>query len=244
MLYTLNATRILYNNQHKLRKVLKYQINNLDQSIDQSTSNEDETNQTPTLLVQKLLIKATQPSPLKSKFNLKDMQLASLNLSQYLAAEENLDKPILNNEKVISRNIVEVNSELPTPSECSIKSVLSEKSNKRRKNEDGNNLPINPIVTQIVEMGFTKKSVENAMKSLGLATETLLTPEIIVSWLLEHPEVAASDTESLSSYYSSDSESASEQIDMALHSLGECVCLLTISYFFLSKNLNFKDWSW
>lgn len=53
--------------------------------------------------------------------------------------------------------------------------------------------------------------------------EGLVSPETIVSWLLEHPEVTASDTESLSSYYSSDSESASEQIDIALQSLGDYV---------------------
>lgn len=168
MLYTLNATKILSNNQHKLRKVLRYQINNLDQSIEQSSSNEDEINQMPTLLVQKLLVKATQPSPLKSVFSLQDMQLAALNLTQYLAAEENLDKPItINNDKANPKIVPEINSELPTPSECSIKSVLSEKSSRRRRNDDSNNLPINPILSQIVEMGFTKKSVENALKSLG-----------------------------------------------------------------------------
>lgn len=240
MLYTLNATRVLSGNQHKLRKVLRYQITSLslDQSLEHSLSNEDDSNQQPTLLIQKLLMKATQPSPLKSVFTIQDMQLGALNLSQYLAAEENLnlDKPAsvisISNDKILLggavRGVPEANlSEAPTPSECSIKSVLSEKSSKRRKNDESSNFPVNPIVGQIVEMGFTKKSVENAMKSLGLATETLLTPEIIVSWLLEHPEVAASDTESLSSYYSSESEEASEQIDVALHSLGELGTLET-----------------
>lgn len=224
MLYTLNATRVLCTNQHKLRKVLKYQINNLELSQDQSNMNEEES-QSCTLLIQKLLVKATQPSPLKSMFNLQDMQLACLNLSQYLAAEENVDKPnvtVNNNDRSVK--VAEVSSELPTPSECSVKSVVSEKSNKKKKNEDSNNLPVNKMVSQIVEMGFTRKRVENTMKSLGLATETMLTPEIIVSWLIDHPEVASDDTESVSSYYSSDdSESPSEQIDIALHSLGEYV---------------------
>lgn len=37
----------------------------------------------------------------------------------------------------------------------------------------------------------------------------MTTPESIVCWLLEHPEVAASDTESLSSMCESDTESVS-----------------------------------
>lgn len=223
MLYTLNATRILYTNQHKLRKVLKYQINNLDQSQDLSNMNEEES-QSCFLLIQKLLIKAIQPSPLKPLFNLQDMQLACLNLNQYLAAEDNIDKPNVtaNNDKSVK--VAEANSELPTPSECSVKSVVSEKSNKKRKNDESNNLPINKMISQIVEMGFTKKRVENTMKSLGLATETMLTPEIIVSWLVDHPEITSDDTESVSSYYSSDdSESPSEQIDIALHAIGDYV---------------------
>lgn len=167
MLYTLNATRSLYTNQHKLRKVLKYQINYLDQSQEQA-SIEEEINQPAALLVQKLLTKATQPSPVKSCFNLQQMQLAALNLSQYLAAEGNFDKTIYINNDKVAMKVTEMNSELPTPnSECSIKSVVSERSGKKKKNEESNQLPLNPIIGQIVEMGFTKKSVENAMKSLG-----------------------------------------------------------------------------
>lgn len=50
-----------------------------------------------------------------------------------------------------------------------------------------------------------------------------MTPEVVVSWLLEHPEITASDTESFSSYYSSDEESVSEQLDIALSTLEESV---------------------
>lgn len=66
---------------------------------------------------------------------------------------------------------------------------------------------------------------------VGIGSDGLLTPEIIVSWLLEHPEVTASDTESLSSYYSSDSESVSEKLDLALQALEDYV-----SWTFSCKN--------
>lgn len=172
MLSALNATRALHTDQYRLRKVLKYQINAMDQSQDQQ-SMEEELNQQPTLLIQKVLVKATQPSPLKPGFTLEEMQLAALNLSQFLAAEGDFEKPsttkINNNDNLVVRPVEVIVSEQPTPtSECSMKSVISEKSNKKRKSDESKQeLPINPIVGTIMEMGFTKKSVENAIKTLG-----------------------------------------------------------------------------
>lgn len=64
ILSALNATRILHGNQYKLRKIMRHPINGMDQSQEQQ-SIEEELNQQPVLLVQKLLAKATQPSPLK-----------------------------------------------------------------------------------------------------------------------------------------------------------------------------------
>ncbi|XP_030756884.1 E3 ubiquitin-protein ligase HERC2 [Sitophilus oryzae] len=211
ILSALNATRVLHTNQHRLRKVLKYPVNGMDQSQEQQ-SIEEELNQQPILLIQKLLAKATQPSPLKPGFNLQEMQLAGLNLSQYLAAEGNFEVPCcINNDKPSSSNInikTAPTSELATPnSECSIKSVVSEKTSKRMELEE--DVSVHPMVHQIVEMGFTKKAVEYAIKSLAINPESLMSPESIVGWLLEHPEVAAEDTESMSSVYESDTESIS-----------------------------------
>lgn len=168
----LNATKILHSNQYKLRKVLRYSVNSIDQSEEQH-SIEEEFNQQPILLIQKLLTKATQPSPLKPGFSLQEMQLAVLNLSQYLAAEANSDTSStcnINNEKSAKNQFVRENpAELVTPnSECSVKSVVSEKAHKKKKNEECNQAPINPIISQIMEMGFTKKSVENAIKASGI----------------------------------------------------------------------------
>lgn len=162
----------MHTNQYKLRKVLRYSINSIDQSEEQH-SIEEEFNQQPILLIQKLLTKATQPSPLKPGFSLQEMQLAALNLSQYLAAEANSEATSIsniNNEKFTNKNqVVKDNpGELVTPnSECSVKSVVSDKAHKKKKNEESNQAPINPIISQIMEMGFTKKSVENAIKASG-----------------------------------------------------------------------------
>lgn len=207
ILCTLNATRILHGNQYKLRKVLKYPVNGIDQSQEQQ-SIEEELNQQPILLIQKLLSKSIQPSPLKPGFTIQEMQLAALNLSQFLAAEGCFETPSnINNDKVTPKNGTRCNSELATPnSECSVNSVVSERTNKRRELED--ETPVHPMVSQIVEMGFTKKAVETAIKSLAIAPD-YMSPESIVSWLLEHPEVAAEDSDSLSSVYDSETESIS-----------------------------------
>lgn len=222
----------------------------MDQSQEQQ-SIEEELNQQPILLIQKLLAKATRPSPLKPGFNIQEMQLAALNLSQYLAAEGNFETPSgINNDKPTPKNGTRCNSELATPnSECSVKSVVSEKTNKRRELED--EVPLHPMVSQIMEMGFTKKAVEGAIKSLGkdhfnlcdylmnifvlaIGADNLMTPESVVSWLLEHPEVAAEDSDSLSSVYESDTESIS--YDNALggaQALTQYVSILNVVTFLL-----------
>ncbi|CAG9815802.1 unnamed protein product [Phaedon cochleariae] len=220
MLYALNATRVLHTNQYKLRKVLKFPVNGMDQSQEQQ-SIEEELNQQPILLIQKLLAKATQPTPLKPGFSLQEMQLAALNLSQYLAAEGNFELSVnINNDKPTPMNVTRCNSELPTPnSESSINSVVSEKTNKRRELED--EPYVHPMVSQIVEMGFTKKAVESAIKSLAIGPDNLTTPESIVSWLLEHPEVAAEDSDSLSSVYDSETESISYENVLGAQALNQ-----------------------
>lgn len=57
---------------------------------------------------------------------------------------------------------------------------------------------------------------------LAISPENLMSPESIVGWLLEHPEVAAEDTESVSSVYESDTESISYD-----NALGQCLCYVS-----------------
>lgn len=203
-LSALNSARMLNLNQYKLRKVLKHPINGMDQSQEQQ-SIEEELNQQPILLIQKLLGKATQPSPLKPGFSCQEMQLAALNLSQYLAADGNFTSTTEKNTPIYGTT--QCNSEVVTPnSEGSAKSILSEKVKRKGIEESP---PVHPMVAQIVEMGFTRRAVEAAIKSLAIGADNFTTPENIVGWLLEHPEVAASDTDSISSMPESDTESAS-----------------------------------
>ncbi|KAF5273445.1 hypothetical protein FQA39_LY07462 [Lamprigera yunnana] len=228
ILNAISATQILHTNQYKLRKILKYQAISIDQSLEQQ-SIEEEINQQPLLLVQKLLARAIQPSPLKPGFNLQEMHLAALNLSQYLATKCNFEKTLpevnndINNDKMVVKPLDrEVQSELATPnSESSFKSVVSEKKKKKGEIQSATT----PLVSQIMEMGFGRRVIENAIKSIGIIPESLITPESVVSWLLEHPDVPVSDTDSLSSYCGSDSESVSDQNEVTPHSMEECVSI-------------------
>lgn len=182
--------------------------------------------------------------------------MAALNLSQFLAAEGDFDKPVKrDNDDLVAEEVPKAPLQrvLPTPnSECSVKSIVSEKSNKKKKSEESKQeVPVNPIVGPIVEMGFTKKSVEDAIKTLsegfleilfllsvlllvfllfilGLIPDSLVTPETIVAWLLEHPDFIASDSETISSVYDSDTESVSEQNEVVPKNLDECVSLFFI----------------
>lgn len=70
---------------------------------------------------------------------------------------------------------------------------------------------VNPIVTQVTEMGFDKRSVEFAIKNLS----SNITPETVVGWLLENPEITFSDSETTSSVEDAcdSDDSSSEDVD-------------------------------
>lgn len=51
------------------------------------------------------------------------------------------------------------------------------------------------LIGQIMEMGFTRRTVELALKQLSLQAEIMPTPEQIVQWILEHPDVCANTIE-------------------------------------------------
>lgn len=71
------------------------------------------------------------------------------------------------------------------------------------------------------------------MNVTGIIPESLLTPESIIAWLLEHPDVVFSDTESTaSSVYDSDSDSVSEANSANPQLLSESVRLHTLYYCF------------
>ncbi|XP_066595212.1 E3 ubiquitin-protein ligase HERC2 [Prorops nasuta] len=190
-LAALNAGKAILAHQAKLRKVLKCDINEA----------EDER----TTLLQEMLLRATKAQPLKPIFKRKELEKAALAVSQYLASELR--------HSPIQRTGLSLDPATPT-SDCSLVSLTS--SQKRRCRGSGQrNLPsMSPIVAQVTEMGFQKTHVEFAIKNLSIS-ESNITPETVVGWLLENLDASLSDAETLSwpgSPYDSD-ESSSEDAE-------------------------------
>lgn len=190
-LSTLNATCVLFRHQSILRKILRQRSPGFiryssDDSIsERDGDDEDDTNLTKNrsnssntsseeqrrenqLLIQSILSRATQPSPLKAIYSFQDLSLAALNVSQMLASHVHaeISVPFSTLNRFVPQPIQptmihgvpiynEMVDDLQTPS--------SEESNGR----NGCKKQPSPLVVQIMEMGFSRKSVELAVKTLS-----------------------------------------------------------------------------
>ncbi|XP_049844846.1 E3 ubiquitin-protein ligase HERC2 [Schistocerca gregaria] len=200
-LAALNACAELFRHQTLLRRALKH--HSLETSCLEALNEEEDIDfdidpDAETLLIQKLIVKATQPSPVKASYTKSDLQIAALNVSQFLAneAEKHIRNPcdsISTRNETASNKIASKKVHLPSPS-------------------------LSPTVGQLTEMGFPRRNVECAIKALGLTSEVPPSPETVVGWLLEHPShtLVESDSDSSFNEVSSDSDTASEN-------LGSCV---------------------
>lgn len=209
-LSTLNTVCVLFRHQNTLRKVLRQRSpgllryssesslddreshnNGSDSGAKSDGSGDDQTNfnRESELLIQSILVRATQPSPVKAIFSFHDLSLAALNLSQMLASHvhSEISAPLVTPQPpppplqpTLIHGIPIYNDamidELQTPS--------SEDSNVHHGKK-----PPGPLVSQIMEMGFSRKSVELAIKSLTVHTDVTPTAEQIIQWILEHPDL-------------------------------------------------------
>lgn len=188
-LAALNAGRTLLGHQTKLRQVLKCII----------ATGDDERR----TLFQEMLARAIKPQPLKPIFKREELEVAALAVSQYLASEL----------RHIPIHRTGLASEPTTPtSDCSLASLTS--SQKRHCRSSGKKSLPSPLVTQLTEMGFHKKSVEYAIRSLSIA-EGNITPETVVAWLLEKADAVFGDdyTQSSSDACTDSEESSSEDLE-------------------------------
>ena len=196
-LAALNAGKTLLGHQNKLRLVLK------------RLTNGDGDEESHNSLLQEMLVRATKPQPLKPIFKRKELEEAALAVSQYLASELR--------HTPIHRTGLTSEPTTPNDSDCSLVSLTSSQTRHCRSSSSRRRrcpLSTNPLVNQLTEMGFRKKSVEMAIRSLSVA-ESNITPETVVVWLLD-TGVYAGDTETVSSSTSvseSEHDSSSEDID-------------------------------
>ncbi|XP_075155337.1 E3 ubiquitin-protein ligase HERC2 [Haematobia irritans] len=143
------------------------------------------------LLIQSILIRATQPSPIKACYTYNELATAALNCSQVLASQ--VHSELNDTASPSSRNghvMTSMQATMIHGTPIYNVGVFDEAT--------GTNIPSNieikdadtsvSLISQIMEMGFSKKSVELAVKQLTVYPMTP-TPEQIVQWILEHPDI-------------------------------------------------------
>eukprot|EP00066_Takifugu_rubripes_P008032 XP_003973941.1 PREDICTED: E3 ubiquitin-protein ligase HERC2-like isoform X2 [Takifugu rubripes] len=202
-LYILKAARALLSHQDKLRQILcqpavvDIATNTGEDQVVTSPDVGDlspEGPLPPLILLQQLLLAATQPSPIKAIFDRQEMEAAALAVCQYLALESTHPSSPLFEESS--------SSEATTP--VTIQHVRPPKQKKQKTSP----VPPLPIVIQLMEMGFPRKNIEFALKSLsGTTSSASGVPgvESLVGWLLDHPDIQVtelSDADTVSDEYS------------------------------------------
>ncbi|XP_034934449.1 E3 ubiquitin-protein ligase HERC2 [Chelonus insularis] len=214
-LAALNAGKALLGYQTILRQVLKCAV----------AAGDDERR----ILFQEILTRAVKPQPLKPIFKRDELEAAALAVSQYLASE-------LRHIPIHRSGLI---SEPTTPtSDCSLASLTS--SQKRYCRSSGKKSITSPLVTQLTEMGFPKKSVKYVIKNLSV-TEGNITPETVVAWLIEKADTAFTEMDALSSSETSSEseESSSEELD----DLSSIHDVLTPTYMKRSDFLSFDEYA-
>ncbi|XP_030333717.1 E3 ubiquitin-protein ligase HERC2 isoform X5 [Strigops habroptila] len=202
-LYILKAGRALLSHQDTLRQILSQpavQESALNPAEDGAVASPDigdmspEGPQPPMILLQQLLTAATQPSPVKAIFDKQELEAAALAVCQYLAVEStHPSTPVFEDCS---------SSEATTP--VTVQHIRPTKAKKRKQSP----IPPLPIVVQLMEMGFPRKNIEFALKSLsGTSGSASGLPgvEALVGWLLDHPDVQItdlSDADTISDEYS------------------------------------------
>ncbi|XP_034287268.1 E3 ubiquitin-protein ligase HERC2 isoform X1 [Pantherophis guttatus] len=213
-LYILKAGRALLSYQDKLRQILSQpavQDSSTIPTDDGAVASPEvgdmspEGPQPPMILLQQLLTAATQPSPVKAIFDKQELEAAALAVCQYLAVESgHPSTPVF--EECSS-------SEATTP--VTVQHIRPAKVKKCKASP----IPPLPIVVQLMEMGFPRKNIEFALKSLsGTSGSASGLPgvEALVGWLLDHPDIQItdfSDGDTISDEYSDDE--VSEEVEEA-----------------------------
>ncbi|XP_058055381.1 probable E3 ubiquitin-protein ligase HERC2 [Anopheles bellator] len=236
----LKATKVLFRNQNLLRRILRQRSPGLGRSVsresvsserdpdspdpdgkghrssESNTSDESQPYYAAELLIQTILLRATQPSPLKACYTYQEMELAALNISQMLASHVHSSTTAVQEATAVNaggatnsrRSTCALGGAQPTmihgvpvynnndsPSLTSDLPGTPGGGGRRTNNNSSSSgfVAPTPLVSQIMEMGFTRKSVEVAFKSLMQQNEHgCPTAEQVVQWILEHPDVTAS----------------------------------------------------
>ncbi|CAH1268468.1 HERC2 [Branchiostoma lanceolatum] len=172
----LKASGVLFHQQKNLRRILAL-VSTLDSTAADSATEEEGLPKETVTLMQQLMSAATQPSPVKAIFARQELEAAALAVCQHLAAEVSrpcaLPPPISNSNIVTNNSTSSPNTTISNILSTSPKEraktppVIPSKQNKQKKTRKSSPPPPVPVVQQLIEMGFPRKNVEFALKSLS-----------------------------------------------------------------------------
>ncbi|XP_017066913.1 probable E3 ubiquitin-protein ligase HERC2 [Drosophila eugracilis] len=208
----LHTNGVLYRHQVALRRILKQRApGSIYASPEEPDRSDPESQQTgeqdqeqqmsagsgqeAQLLIQCILLRATQASPVKACYSYMDLATAALNCIQSLATQAHQE---LSEGGGVPPNTHAL-STLPQPTMVHgvpVYNVAKKEQKPTEQAEPKVKWPTDAqLIGQIMEMGFTRRTVELALKQLSLQAEIMPTPEQIVQWILEHPDVCANTIE-------------------------------------------------
>lgn len=212
-LAALRATQVLFRHQSLLKTILRQKSPGIlkyssddsmsddskNQKSDESDDKKDSVNsQEPRheLLIQSMLSRAIQSSPLKACYTQSEMETAALSICQTLSAHfknnipashvrfQNIKQATMVHGNAIYNETTQESLYNPTPVNLHVTTESS------RAN------PATKLVIQIMEMGFTRKTVELALKQITNRVEILPTAEQVVQWIIDHPELIVDESDS------------------------------------------------
>lgn len=208
-LAALKATQVLFRHQSLLKTILRQKSPGIlkyssddsmsddskNQKSDESYDKKDSVNsQDPRheLLVQSMLSRAIQSSPLKACYSQFEMETAALSICQSLSAhfKNNIPASHVRFQNVKQATMVHgsaIYNETTTQESLQYNAASSFISLSTVEASRAN--PTTKLVIQIMEMGFTRKTVELALKQITNRVEILPTAEQVVQWIIDHPEL-------------------------------------------------------
>ncbi|KAK4294466.1 hypothetical protein Pmani_032901 [Petrolisthes manimaculis] len=244
----MNACRALLTHQSLLRLVLLQQTTDTSSSTTNLESVTDDTSQSSEiLLIQRLITASTPPSPVKASYTREQLEAAALALCENLTEEASHPSPATpcSNDDVSTPHSDQSLPGPPSPATHRPPRTLPHTTRGRRARPASPT----PLVRQLMEMGFSRKSVEHAIKALdevsanggantsqgrkmdkreddwrrykpksqlnqgGQGGEVTPSPESLVVWLIEHNDLALSDSDAAPDVLDSDADSLTDEFN-------------------------------
>ena len=194
----LKAIKVLFSHQNSLRHVLKQIVVYGSSSVESFEDTDvDGLKKKEVMLIQRLLVKATQPSPVKAMYAAEELEYAALAVCQYLASaaaakRTNLGSPVTATATVDAPSTSTAESNVapsaPAPSSVTSKDLKSSRRSRVRGSVRPSSPPPSTTVQSLIDMGFGRRAAEHAIKALGGIGEMTPSPESIVGWLLENQD--------------------------------------------------------